>query len=90
MVKVKFFAMFRELAGTPLIEVDIKEEVNIYGLLEKIYPKNNEKYEKFINSLKSPRIKIIINKKALKKSDFEKVKIRNSDEVVFLPPVGGG
>jgi molybdopterin converting factor subunit 1 len=79
-VRVKFFAILRERAGTSEVAKDIAEGSTVADLwrqLQKDYPK-----------LDVPGIRLLyaVNQ------DYVGVdyKLKDKDEVVFVPPVSGG
>jgi molybdopterin converting factor subunit 1 len=79
-VRVKFFAILRERAGTSEVAKDIAEGSTVADLwrqLQKDYPK-----------LDVPGIRLLyaVNQ------DYVGVdhKLKDQDEVVFVPPVSGG
>ena len=79
-VKVKFFAILRERAGTAEVTKEIKEGSTLGELwraLQKDYPK-----------LDVPGIRLLyaVNQDYVKPDHV----LKDQDEVVFIPPVSGG
>jgi molybdopterin converting factor subunit 1 len=79
-VKVKLFAILRERAGTAEVIKEIEEGstvADLWAALQQDYPK-----------LAVPGVRLLyaVNKDYVK-SDCV---LKNSDEVVFIPPVSGG
>jgi len=79
-VKVKLFAILRERAGTAEITKEIQEGstvADLWGVLQQDYPK-----------LAVPGIRLLyaVNQDYVSPDRV----LKNSDEVVFVPPVSGG
>ena len=79
-VKVKFFAILRERAGIAEITKDLREGstvAELWGSLQQDYPK-----------LAVPGIRLLyaVNQEYVTPDRV----LRESDEVVFVPPVSGG
>jgi molybdopterin converting factor subunit 1 len=79
-VRVKFFAILRERAGTSEVAKEIAEGSTVADLwhqLQKDYPK-----------LDVPGIRLLyaVNQNYVAPDD----KLNDKDEVVFIPPVSGG
>jgi molybdopterin converting factor subunit 1 len=79
-VKVKLFAILRERAGTAEITKEIQEGstvADLWAALQQDYPK-----------LAVPGIRLLyaVNQDYVSPDRV----LRNSDEVVFVPPVSGG
>jgi molybdopterin converting factor subunit 1 len=79
-IKVKFFAILRERAGTGEVIQEIKEGCTVRELwetLQKEYPK-----------LASPGVRLLyaVNQDYVSGDHV----LRERDEVVFVPPVSGG
>ena len=79
-VKVKFFAILRERAGTAEIIKEVHEGSTVGDLwraLQQDYPKLN---------VGGIRLLYAVNQNYVSPED----KLNNNDEVVFIPPVSGG
>jgi MoaE-MoaD fusion protein len=79
-IKVKFFAMLRERAGIAELTKEIREGstvADLWTLLQQDYPK-----------LAIPGIRLLyaVNRDYVTPERF----LKDSDEVVFIPPVSGG
>lgn len=77
---MKFFASYREAVGKEEIEVDIKENSNISGLLEIL-----KKTLPGLGNLSETLI-VSVNKEY---ASFDSI-LNEGDEVALLPPVSGG
>ena len=79
-IKVKFFAILRERAGTAEVTKDIREGSTVTDLwqaLQQDFPKLN---------VAGIRLLYAVNRNYVS-PDF---KLSDQDEVVFIPPVSGG
>ena len=79
-IKVKFFAILRERAGTAEVIKEIRDGSTVADLwqaLQQDYPKLN---------VTGIRLLYAVNQNYVK----PKYKLDDQDEVVFIPPVSGG
>ena len=79
-IKVKFFAILRERAGTAEVTKDIRDGSTVMDLwqtLQQDFPKLN---------VEGIRLLYAVNQNYVS-ADFE---LSDQDEVVFIPPVSGG
>ena len=79
-VKVKFFAILRERAGTAEVTKEIRDGSTVADLwqaLQQDYPKLN---------VTGIRLLYAVNQNYVKPES----KLNDQDEVVFIPPVSGG
>jgi molybdopterin converting factor subunit 1 len=79
-IKVKFFAILRERAGTAEVTKDIRDGSTVMDLwqtLQRDFPKLN---------VAGIRLLYAVNQNYVS-ADFE---LSEQDEVVFIPPVSGG
>jgi molybdopterin converting factor subunit 1 len=79
-IKVKFFAILRERAGTAEVTKDIRDGSTVMDLwqtLQRDFPKLN---------VAGIRLLYAVNQNYVS-ADFE---LSDQDEVVFIPPVSGG
>jgi len=79
-VKLKFFALYRELAGLREIDKDIKKGSKVDDLLQELL----EEY----SALKKYKDEILVS--VNKNYASEDTELKEGDEVAILPPVGGG
>lgn len=79
-VKLKFFALFRELAGLREIDKDVKKGSRVDDLLQELL----EEYP----ALKKYKDEILVS--VNKNYASEDTELKEGDEVAILPPVGGG
>jgi len=79
-VKVKFFAILRERAGSAEITKELRDGITVaelWGILQQDFPK-----------LAVPGIRLLyaVNQEYVTTDHV----LKDSDEVVFIPPVSGG
>ncbi|MHC1605478.1 MAG: ubiquitin-like small modifier protein 1 [Candidatus Methanofastidiosia archaeon] len=88
MVKVRFFATLRELAGHKDVFVEA-EDISV--LLEKL-EKHNKKLCNEIaeNGVPKPLVKILVNGRNIEFLNKTKTKLAKSDVISIFPPVAGG
>lgn len=79
-VKLKFFALYKELAGLREIDKDIKKGSRVDDLLQELL----EEYP----ALKKYKDEILVS--VNKNYASEDTELKEGDEVAVLPPVGGG
>ncbi|ATZ60596.1 MAG: MoaD/ThiS family protein [Methanosarcinales archaeon Met12] len=106
MVKVKFFATFREATNEKEVEMEAHD---IAELLRKLVDKYGKKFEKLIfEDVEVSRrlqlrqisdlahvelhdyVKILVNGKSIELLDKLKTRLDDNDTVAIFPPVGGG
>ncbi|MCD5409203.1 MAG: MoaD family protein [Methanocellales archaeon] len=92
MVKVKFFATFREATNEKEVEMEAHD---IAELLRKLVDKYGKKFEGHI--FENPTeldlqdyVKILVNGKSIELLDTLKTRLDDNDTVAIFPPVGGG
>jgi MoaD family protein len=83
MVKVKFFAVLKKIAGKEELEVDIHHQKitlgQLIGQIEREVPKVRD-------IMKEGRVLVSINQEMSNEEDF----VADGDEIAFLPPFAGG
>jgi len=91
-VKVKFFALVRELAGTKELEVEGREGMRINDLLKELANILPEKFRDYIfeGSEVSRSLIILVNGKGISEMNGLETELKDGDEVALLPPVSGG
>jgi len=92
-VKVKYFALLRELLGVKEEEYEIEEDLTLYDLLLNNIPERHNnaaeiwkgKIMKFLEGEPSSYIVVVNGNRASPDQ-----KLEDGDVVAVLPPVGGG
>ncbi len=92
MVKVKFFATFREVTNEKEVEM---EAHSVEELLHRFVDKYGKKFEEHI--FENPTeldlrdyVKILVNGKSIELLDMLKTRLDDNDTIAIFPPVGGG
>ncbi|MBS3815766.1 MAG: MoaD family protein [Hadesarchaea archaeon] len=92
MVKVKFFASFREAVGKKKLE--IKSIKNVDDLLKKLVKKFGSDLKKKIYKSKKNELRdnvnILINGKSMNSLEGLETKLEEDDVIAIFPPVSGG
>ncbi|KXB00111.1 hypothetical protein AKJ47_00005 [candidate division MSBL1 archaeon SCGC-AAA261G05] len=92
MVKVKFFASFREAVGEKGVEAKSAENIEI--LLEKLVEQFGEKLEHQFYEQKSGELRdsvnILVNGRGINLLEGLETPLKDNDTVAIFPPVGGG
>lgn len=86
MVKVKFFATFREATNEKEVEMEAHD---IAELLRKLVDKYDKKFEELIFE-GVENVKILVNGKSIELLNTLKTRLDDNDTVAIFPPVGGG
>ncbi|MCD6591793.1 MAG: MoaD/ThiS family protein [Thaumarchaeota archaeon] len=92
-IKVKYFALLREILGVGEEEYELEDGVTLYDLLLNHIPERHrnaaevwrDKIRRFLEGKSSSYIVIVNGNRA----DPDK-RLRDEDVVAVLPPVGGG
>jgi len=91
-IKVKFFALIRELAGTKEIEIECREGMKISDLLRELTNTLPDKFREYVfeGSEVSKSLIILVNGKGISEMKGLETELKDSDEIALLPPVSGG
>ena len=93
-VKVKFFAMAREIIGTPEQEVELAIGSNVSDLLELLINKNGEKFRNFLIDPKTdkprPNLQFLVGDQLLVSLNGFATVLPEGVVFAIIPPVGGG
>lgn len=82
MIKVRFFAMLRNLTGVEEKDYEIDGTVSLEELKEMV----KRDFPKLAEPLEKRSVFISINQEFARKGD----EVKDGDEVAFLPPFSGG
>ena len=83
-VKVVFFASFKEKLGASELEQSIKDNATIKCLCQTLADKGDQWQLLFANPTK--QVKVACNQQMAEMS----TRLKNGDQVAFFPPVTGG
>jgi MoaD family protein len=93
-VKVKYFAIARELVGTPEQELELEKGTTAKDLLQLLASKNGEKFKEFIfdptNGLPRSNLQFLVGEKLLADLDGLETELSDGAAFAIIPPVGGG
>ena len=80
LVRTLFFAAYRDLAGTPSVEVRLPEGASVADLVASLRERGGS------YALLPPRPAVAVNRAYASLQD----ELRSGDEVALIPPVAGG
>jgi MoaD family protein len=93
-VNVKFFAIARELVGTPEQEVELAKGSSVKDLLELLANKYGKKFREFIFDANTgePRsnLQFLVEDKLVADLDGLATELSDGAAFAIIPPVGGG
>lgn len=82
MIRILFFAQFRESFGQTHLDINIKDEMSLAELREILI----RDYPKLQSLLNQKNLLMSVNREYAKDS----TQVKSGDEVAFFPPVTGG
>ena len=80
-ITIKFFATFRELAGTNDLEMQVDEAATVADVIEQV----EQRYPQFDGKLNTMAL-VALNEKYT----HRRKELQQHDVVAFFPPVSGG
>ena len=92
-VKVKFFAMLREIAGKKAEEITLQAKSSVGDLINFLVERYGPEFERYIyNSEKYARnyLSYMLNGVNINRLDGFNTILKNGDVLALLPPIGGG
>ena len=93
-VKVKFFAMAREIVGAAEQEIELADGSSAGDLLKLLTAKNGEKFRDFVIDTKTgnprPNLQFLIGDQLLSNLDGLNTILPDGAIFAIIPPVGGG
>ncbi|MEM2110006.1 MAG: MoaD/ThiS family protein [Candidatus Odinarchaeota archaeon] len=90
-VKLFFFASIREMVGRSELDISAAgNKLTVKELLELINHISFADKRKIFEEIVQRRIKLIINGKTVNNIQVDKIYLEDGDQLVFLPPFGGG
>lgn len=90
-IKIRFFARFRELLGTD-IDVMVVKDADLASLVKSTAKRNGEGYNAIFDEHGKFREFVILmrNGKRVDIADAEHTPAKENDEIAVFPPVAGG
>jgi len=93
-VKVKYFAIARELVGTPEQELDMPNGSCAKDLLDLLVAKYGEKFREFLydphTAQLRPNLQFLVGDKLLADLNGMSTVLTDGTAFAIIPPVGGG
>jgi len=92
-VRVRLFAVFREIAGTANVILEFNNEnITVRDVIEKLKDSLNEKLYDMIMSTweRHSSILILVNGHNIRLKEGLDTKIKDGDEIAIFPPGAGG
>ncbi len=93
-VKVKFFALVRELTGKREEVVDLEDQATVRALLDRLVKQYGDKFQEYVFDPKSmePRVHVqfLIDGRNVMLMRGLETTLKDGNSFAILPPVGGG
>ncbi len=91
-VKIKFFAMFREVVGTNELYIDVDGDKDIRQVLMELCERYSDLREKIFDSEGNLNeyANVLVNRRHINSIDGMDTKIKDGDEIAIFPPAAGG
>ncbi len=95
LIKVRFFAHLRNIAGTRELEVNTQSgRMNVQSLMYLLFEELGEDFQKAVQDPKTgkiqPYIRIMVNGIDTEQLDGLETAVKDGDTVQIFPPIGGG
>ena len=90
-VKIRSFAMIREVIGSKLVELTVEEDLTLQELI-KVFISKFPKADDYLlfNGTFSKNYVVALNGNRIDVNNFDNISIQENDEVAIIPPAGGG
>jgi molybdopterin synthase sulfur carrier subunit len=92
-IKVKYFALFRELSNVREETINLPFGSFVGQAIDKICAVHGQKFTFHVfddNNKFRNELTLLLNGETVRPSDFQSIVLKNGDELVLLPPIGGG
>lgn len=91
-VKIKYFAIFREITNKREEELDVKEGATIKELLETLSERYGKRFKDLVfnGDVVSDRLLMLVDGVNIHSLNGLETKLSENATFVILPPVGGG
>ena len=87
---MQFFATFRDIFGTKAMEVTVKPETTIEGVLGLVCSTEERRGKIFDNGKLKPYVIILKNGRHIQHLNGLKTGLEEGDQVSLFPPMAGG
>ena len=90
-IRIKSFAMIREILGDEEIYMDIEKGMNIFDLLKNLTNMYSDlTMILFDDDVWNPNFVILIDDEVISPKEFKIRTLDNGNKMIILPPSGGG
>jgi len=90
-IRIKSFAMIREILGDEEIYMDIEKAMNIFDLLKHLTNMYSDlSIILFDDNVWNPNFVILIDDEVISPKEFKMRTFENGNKMIILPPSGGG
>lgn len=92
-IKVKYFALLREITGRREEEVEVGVGIRVDELLEKLSAKYGKRFRDYVygvGEFKDLTLTFLLNGRNIELMDGLKTRLKDGDTLSILPPVAGG
>ena len=92
-IKIKFFTTLREIVGKEDEQMRISEPITLETVLKQLSRKYGTDFDDYVydeSGKAHGHLQFLINGKSALIGQGMKTKLQEGDEIVILPPVGGG
>ena len=92
-VKVKSFSVIRDVLGSEVVKIDVKEPQTVGGLFDELVRQYGQRFKEKIwdpNTGQIAPFLIKLNESMIRSTNDMEHKIKNGDEIAIIFPIGGG
>ncbi len=92
-VKVKSFSVIRDVLGSEVVEIGVKEPATVGGIFDELLRRYGQPFKEKIwdpNTGQIAPFLIKLNESMISSTNDMEHKINNGDEIAIIFPIGGG